>query len=39
MYNAITRKYGTLIEGNDEFKLISCQNNIIKYDEKQIKLK
>lgn len=39
MYNVATRKYGTLIEGNDEFKLISCQNNVIKYDEKQIKLK
>lgn len=39
VYNARTREYLTLVTGNDEFKIISYDNNILRYDEKQLNFK
>lgn len=39
LYNARTREYATLVTGNDEFKIISYENHILKYDEKQLNFK
>ena len=39
VYNAKTKKYGTLIEGQEKFELKEYSNNILKYDDKSVKLK
>ena len=39
VYNLKSRKYGKIIEGKEEFKLIEYKDNILKYDEKSITLK
>lgn len=39
LFNAKYRKYGTILTGNEDFKLIELKNGILKYDEKTIKLK
>ena len=40
LYNATSRKYTTLITGNEEkFEIKEYKNNILKYDEKMVKIK
>ncbi len=39
LYNAINRQYLTIVEGNEEFKIVEFKDYILKYDDKQIKLK
>lgn len=40
LYNVASRKYVKLVEGtNEEFKIIEYKDNVLKYDEKSIKLK
>ena len=39
IYNVISRKYGTLISGKEEFKLKEYSENILKYDDKSIKIR
>ena len=38
MYNAKECRYTTIIEGNNEFKLIQIENNILSYDNTTIEL-
>ena len=39
IYNLEKRRYGTILTGKEEFKLIEYKNNILKYDDKSIGLK
>jgi len=39
IYNVAKRMYGTLLTGEDEFKLIEYNNNELKYDEKSLTIK
>lgn len=39
VFNTKYRKYGTILTGDEEFKLTELENGILKYDEKTIKLK
>ena len=38
LYDLETRKYRTLITGTENFKLIKYENQVLKYDEKNIKV-
>lgn len=38
IYNAEERKYSTLVEGKDEFKIVKIENNKLYYDEKMLEL-
>lgn len=38
-YDVRTRQYVTLATGDEEFKIISYENNTLKYDDKEINLK
>lgn len=39
IYNAATLKTSTVIEGNDEFIIKDFENNVLKYDDKNISIK
>lgn len=39
IYNLEKRRYGTILTGKEEFKLIEYKNNILKYDDKSIGIK
>ena len=39
VYNAKLRKYVTIVTGKGEFEIKGYENNILKYDDKTIKIK
>ena len=37
-FNLDTNKKGSILTGNEEFKIQSCNNNLLKYDDKEIQI-